>query len=353
MSGFAQEFKYRAIENTYGKFIRPTNLNEYKKVEDYLPKNHVKDGSIDYTTYIQKAIDENKNIAFPNFPLLINDTGIRLRDNSNVFFDENSKLLLKPTDKGRYNMLLLEKIKNVKVYNPTLIGDRDKHKGTDGEWGMGLKIKNVQNSEVYNVNISNTWGDGMIIVHHEKNNPGNVLVKYGSIDNVRRNGIAIISGINLTIDSLQISNTNGTDPSCGIDIEPDKNKLNIVNNIVLNNIFTYNNLKDGIVLNPFNFIKDSKPFTVTVINHKDQYSRYGLGFSNSKKALKSLPGEIIVKNSEYYNSRVKEAVRISGFSEGLPKINMENIQTNNMEKKIFDNHLNEKIKNKKNFLLVK
>lgn len=348
----AQSFSYKGIENTYGKFIVPANLNEYKKIEDYLPTNHVKDGSVDYTTYIQKAIDENKNVVFPNFPLLINDSGIQLRDNSNVFFDRNSKLLLKPTDKGRYNMLLLEGIKNVKLYNPTLIGDRKKHKGADGQWGMGLKIKNVQKSEIYNINISDTWGDGMIIVHHGKNNPGNVLVKYGSIDNARRNGIAIISGMNVTIDSLQISNTNGHNPSCGIDVEPDKNALNVVDNVVLRNIFTYNNLKDGIVLNPFNFIKDSKSFTVSILNHKDQYSRYGLGFSNSIKTTKSLPGKIVVKNSEYNDSRIKEAVRISEHAKVFPTISMEGVKTNKIKESNFKQHLQKKLRNSENFLFV-
>src|SRR5690554_2330265 len=54
---------------------------EYPAIEDYLPSNYVEDGTRDYTSYVQQAINENQNVRFPDFPILINDTGIFLRSN--------------------------------------------------------------------------------------------------------------------------------------------------------------------------------------------------------------------------------------------------------------------------------
>ena len=41
------------------------------KIEDYLPKNYVKNASVDYTAIIQTVLNKNRRILFPNFPLLI------------------------------------------------------------------------------------------------------------------------------------------------------------------------------------------------------------------------------------------------------------------------------------------
>src|SRR5690606_16040148 len=105
---------------------------------------------------------------------------------------------------------------NVKVNNAYLIGDKDKHLGTKGEWGMGINILSSSNVNIINPKIKKTWGDGIYIgelsLAKQKNikkksfTNTNINIKEGSIDDCLRNGISIISGVNILVDGVTIQN---------------------------------------------------------------------------------------------------------------------------------------------------
>ncbi len=50
-------------------------------IEKALPVGYVKNGTVDYTSYIQTAINNNSNLVFPAFPILINDKGLNIGSN--------------------------------------------------------------------------------------------------------------------------------------------------------------------------------------------------------------------------------------------------------------------------------
>ncbi|EFK35846.1 Pectate lyase superfamily protein [Chryseobacterium gleum] len=230
--------------------------NDFFKIETVLPKGYVKDGSVDYTAYIQKAIDGNSKVMMPDFPLMT--SGIFAQSNSQIYFQKNSSLILKPTADVRYQIISLHAVENVKIYNPTLIGDRDRHLGSKGEWGFGIDIRGSRNIEIYNANISDCWGDGIVLVKTMRNMRSgvakenifpteNINIIGGFINNVRRNGITIAGGKDIIIKNLLIANINGTNPMAGIDIEPDDSS-NILENINIENV-KINNVNVGIDLN--------------------------------------------------------------------------------------------------------
>jgi hypothetical protein len=138
-------------------------LKRAVSLEKYLPKNFVRNGSVDYTIFLQKGISENETVVFPDFPVLISDQGLNLKSNSVVLFSTNSQIILRPSNKDTYNMLNIEGIDNVKVYYPKLKGDLLSHKGKTGEWGMGIGIRSSQNIEIYNAQIEECWGDGIYV----------------------------------------------------------------------------------------------------------------------------------------------------------------------------------------------
>ena len=133
------------------------------KLEDSFPSGYVKDGSVDYTSVIQAVIDRYPNVVFPNFPLLINDTGLKVPSNRSITFLEGSELRLKPSSKANYDMIVMRSASNVTLYNPVLIGDRYKHLGTSGEWGMGISINGSSNITIVNPKAREMWGDGIYI----------------------------------------------------------------------------------------------------------------------------------------------------------------------------------------------
>lgn len=264
---------------------------DFFKIETALPKGYVKNGSVDYTNYIQKAIDANKNVIMPNFPLMT--SGIYAQSNSQIYFQKNSALILKPTADVRYRIIGLHAVENVKIYNPRLIGDRDQHLGSEGEWGFGIDIRGSRNIQIYNINISDCWGDGIMIVKaintirsgitkEKLFEVENIKIIGGVINNVRRNGITIEGGKNLLIKDLLIANVNDTNPMVGIDIEPNDN-LNILENIKISNI-KINNTNAGIDLNLGNYGSPivSKSTSISCSNISVENSNGGIyvaGFS--------------------------------------------------------------------------
>jgi parallel beta-helix repeat protein len=118
------------------------------------------------------------------------------------------------------------------------MGDRTTHTGTSGEWGMGIYIgANSSNVTVQNVTINNCWGDGIYV--YTTVSPSNIAINNILSDNNRRQGLSIINVDGITVTNSTFSNTQGTGPECGIDLEPNAgqhiNAANINHNTLTGN----------------------------------------------------------------------------------------------------------------------
>lgn len=314
--------------------------DDFFKLETVLPKGYVKDGTVDYTAYIQKAIDSNKKIIMPNFPLMT--TGIFVQSNSQIYFQKSSSLILKPTADVRYQIISLHGVENVKIYNPKLIGDRDKHLDSKGEWGFGIDIRGSRNLEIYNINISDCWGDGIVVVKTLRNiRPGitkqnlfateNIKIIGGIINNVRRNGVTIAGGKNVLLKNLLITNINGTNPMAGIDIEPDDSSNDLAN-INIDNV-KINNANVGIDLHLGHYGDPSlsKSVTISCTNISVENANSGIYIAGykTKPNIKEITGYFKVDNL-FTNNVTKPFEKRDQF--GLyPMIQMNNykFKTNN------------------------
>lgn len=282
-------------------FSNTTNIVEVSK---YLPKNFKKDGSVDYTFYLQKAINENSNISLPDFKILINDSGLKIPSNRTIIFKPNSKIVLKGSSKEKYSILSIENAKNVTIINPVIIGDRLHHIGKGGEWGMGINILSSLNVTIYNPKISNCWGDGIYINRLPGiRNSSNIKVLGGQIDNNRRNAISIISGTGITISDILLSNQNGTAPEGGLVLEPNNNN-DLLENINIRNITTDNNNEMGIGIVLTKMIgPNQKNVSISIENHKDLNSTNSIllaGLRSSYKSnFKKINGSIKIINSSW------------------------------------------------------
>lgn len=305
------------------------NLTQYTNVSDYFPKGYSKKGDEDYTKYIQKAIYENNNVILPDFPVLVNDSGIQLKSNLNIYFQKNTKLLLSASNKQQYGILNLESIQNVNIYNPTIIGDRNKHIGNKGEWGMGVRIVGSKNIKIINPNIINCWGDGIYIGGKTAISSSQITIKGGIVDNNRRNGISIVDGESIKIQNIVLANTNGTLPMAGIDLEPNKNEDKLTN-ILLQNVISYNNMKDGYLVYLGSFLGNKeKEININLENCKNYFSENAIsipGLRNDyKKDIKKHKGKIMIKNFVSYDSK-EIFKKSSGNYQYTPYIDIINIQ---------------------------
>lgn len=316
-SCFGQEFKYRNVSNVpyfvqkldeQKERINLLNADNYVDATEYLPKNFVNDASVDYTAYLQKAINENSNIKLPNFPVLISDSGLDIQNDRKIVFDSNSRLILKASDKTNYEILRIHSKRNIVVFSPKITGDRKIHIGQKGEWGMGISIKSSENVKIINSNINDCWGDGIYLGQSGNVTNKNIILNYGILDNNRRNAISVISSNGLVISNLILSNTNGTNPQTGLDFEPNSNN-EVLDDIEVKNLYTFNNAKQGVFFVLGNLNGGVNKVGIKMDTHADRYSVRSIAYlykgNKKSKAINSnkLGGNITLSNITSANSK--------------------------------------------------
>ncbi|AZA85010.1 hypothetical protein C1637_22285 [Chryseobacterium lactis] len=290
------------IINQYTKPYSPNNINlsGWDKLESILKSGYSKNSNQDYTKDIQSFFATHRNILLPDYPIYIS-IGLKISSNTNVFFQKNSKIIYTGEVKGRhYDIVKIENAENVTLYNPYVVGNREAKLKHTGEWNAGISIQDAKKVTIYNPIIKNTWGDGIFIGSETAGLSEDVMINGGWIDKVRRNGITITSGKNVTVENMLISNTVGTLPQIGLHIEPSLYE-EVLDGINIKNVYTYNNASAGLGINLYAFSDKAKPtknINISIDGFVSNLSNYSMSFSigdlnNSKK----YNGNILIKNS--------------------------------------------------------
>lgn len=110
-----------------------------------------------------------------------------------------------------------------------------------GEWRMGVSLRGVNHVLIEGLRVENTGGDGFY-VDGSKNHlwSQNVTIRDCISDNNHRQGISVISAVNLLVENCTFSNTSGTAPQSGIDLEPDAPNQRLQDIVIRNSIFENN-----------------------------------------------------------------------------------------------------------------
>lgn len=200
------------------------------------------DGSADDTAAIQAAINSlsaGGTVYFPNGTYLVSadltvPSGITLKG------DTASVVERMPNALTTYYIFRVLESSNVHFENLFINGEREKHEGTAGEWGMGIGFEAAENCSVRNCTISDCWGDGIYIGSHGSVGCKNITVDGVKIDYARRNGISVINADGLMITDCDIRNTSGTAPQYGICFECNADTDSVRNASVTRCVFTDN-----------------------------------------------------------------------------------------------------------------
>lgn len=164
---------------------------------------------------------------------------------SNITLDLNGSTINQiENDSQYYSMITIYEQQNIRVTNGILNGDKEKHDysqtGTH-EFGYGVSIQSGINIQVYNLQINNMTGDGIFISDLPKNDgeqkiiSKNVTISNCYINECRRQGISIISGIDVKIENNQIVNIGGTNPGALIDLENNNDGTQKIDDIYISN----------------------------------------------------------------------------------------------------------------------
>lgn len=318
-----QPGRVKPLPSAYQNMAVATPLPDLGRCYDLtnsLPAGYVKDGTVDYTTYLQKGINDNGDVVFPDFPVQVGITGLTFKSNTTVLFRNNSLIKMVPNNKTSYSAVRIEDISNTTFYNMRIEGDRANHSGNTGEWGMGISMRGCTNVRLLSPVVSECWGDGIYLGSSKNGLNRSIKIENARLDHNRRNGISIIAVDGLVIKNAVISNTIGTAPMAGIDVEPNDNS-NTIDNITIDNPVTFNNGRFGIVLSLGELPGSvAKNVNITINNHIDDGST--VGFSSAMGAPKdnggqALVGNIQVNNPDWRNSRQQSFMYFKRFNSNL------------------------------------
>jgi Pectate lyase superfamily protein len=219
------------------------------QVVDVKDKGAKGDGRTDDTAAIQAAIDEvagtGGTVFVPKGVYVVDAVAkkrrLTLGSDMTLKLDNDAVLKAMPTDSRKYSILTVSGVSNVTIVGGTLEGERAQHMGNDGEAGMGIRIEGgAKHVTVSGVTSRKMWGDGFYV--EDAND-----TKFCGVtsDGNRRQGLSIIEADGVLVTDSVFSNTHGTRPSAGIDLEPDHPSQQIVNLRIQNSKFL-NNAGPGI-----------------------------------------------------------------------------------------------------------
>eukprot|EP01048_Picozoa_sp_COSAG05_P017913 COSAG05_NODE_2529_length_2942_cov_4.653887_2_plen_820_part_01 len=129
---------------------------------------------------------------------------------------------------------------------------------THSQFRMGFRVNNCSDMEVAGLTIRESGGDGVIVMSMQCRslkscqNIGaskRLLIRDVILDRNYRQGLSVISAQDMRIINTTFSNTNGTGPSGGVDLEPDSSDLandpQRITNVSFHNCVAINNSGSG------------------------------------------------------------------------------------------------------------
>jgi polygalacturonase len=241
-------------------------------VKDY--GNAKGDGVTDDTAAINNTIDYVSSLGggtvyVPDGTYLVNpDVSVNLKSNITLNLSSNATLQAKASANSYYDLIRILEATNVNVVGGKIVGDRNIHQGTTGEWGSGISILGSNGVTISDIAISDCWGDGIFIDGSWDNSilaSSNVTIARVDCNNNRRQGISVISAKDLTVRDSQLNNSNGTAPQSGIDLEPD-NSSQFLQNILIDNVTCQNNANIGIAVALTNWNGSTSDLSITINN---------------------------------------------------------------------------------------
>ena len=203
----------------------------------------------DSTAALQAAIDSRaKRVLVPYMgaPWIV--LPITLRSNQEIDFEPGVLILAK---KGEFQGAGDSLFSAAGVSNLTLRGygatlrmwkkDYQNPPYKKAEWRMGIAIRGCRNVLIEGLRVESSGGDGFYV----DEGPGlgwseNVTIRNCVAFDNHRQGISVISAVNLLVENCTFAATRGTAPEAGIDLEPDSPKQRLVNCVIRNCIFEDN-----------------------------------------------------------------------------------------------------------------
>lgn len=277
---------------------------------------------------LYQAIRHNDTIVIDKQSVdwFVSPMTLRNLENKTIIFEKGVVLKAKPGAFAKTSDCLLKLVncKNFKIIGNDAVLLMNKDEYTDGEWRMGISLMGCKSIEIQDLTISGSGGDGIYIDGYKDIRYSEQIFINDIIStNNKRQGISIISAKDVWVKHSVFTETKGTLPEAGLDIEPDDESDAIINVNFEHCSFT-NNHHSGIVLGLDNLTDESEPVSISFKNcylsmNHDEANRYPAAeiivSSNSENPVKGkvVFNDIVVEGSEWgliYSRKPSEAYKV-------------------------------------------
>ena len=276
----------KGLDNDEIKFLKEQLTDTKTKFQDivYQVNGLVKSTDIGGTTFdnapiIQQALDDYKTVKLPSGTFMIDITGVRPPSNRRIIMEKDTILKALPHKTDAYTLLNMASVENIEIENGVIDGSRELNSFLrNGQRGHGVGIRGCKNITLKNTKAINCFGDGFYVGKHKALLSENITLDKIESDNCRRNGLSVVSVKGLRVICPKMKNINGTAPESGIIIEADAPDQ-FLQDIIIENPVTENCNGKGIGINLNNMSGSVNLVSITVNNHLDELSGYGIQLS--------------------------------------------------------------------------
>jgi polygalacturonase len=225
--------------------------------------------TLDTPAFQQAFGDGNRTVKVPVGDYLI----------SKLQVPSNTILVLEPgvTLRDSGELAEAERLINIRSENVRIIGQgariiADRSDYTTGEQRHGVFIFGARNVDIAGLESSGHGGDGFYIGGPLATPSIDISITGCSADGNRRQGMSIVSGVKVFVADCELTNTRGTAPEAGIDLEPN-GPLDELQDIVIIRPQTRSNAGGGIIVFLPAFGPGGRPATITIVDHMSRLER--------------------------------------------------------------------------------
>jgi hypothetical protein len=228
--------------------------------------------SSDATEAVQAAINSGAStviVPYVGRPWIVRP--IQLVSNQTIVLEPGVILQAKKGEfRGKRDCLLMgERVENLTIrgYGATLRMWREEYAGsgyTPSEWRHCLYFRGATNVTILGLRAERSGGDGMAFgpTYDEERRPcRSILVRDCVCDQNYRQGMSVSTVDGMRIANCVFSNTDGTRPKAGLDLEPD-NSRDLLANIVVEDCVAEGNRGSGFAVQLSRLTAESRPVSV-------------------------------------------------------------------------------------------
>jgi hypothetical protein len=222
---------------------------------------------------------------------MINPTHFEYVNNKTIIFENGVNLVARPgAFSGIYSTLFyLDECNNITVigYGATFKMQKNEYIAyNNSQYRHCISMMSCNNIKIYGLKLMDSGGDGILVASWTgitlQRYCENILLKDLWADNHYRQGISVISAQHLRIENCWFTNTAGTAPQAGVDIEPNQPYERLIDIVFEKCRFT-GNAGGGILIAPISINNTTLPMDITFNNccvanngvNRYQISTYG------------------------------------------------------------------------------